>query len=249
MALSVKNTANIETPYLQVFIAGDMGAGKTYLASTFPRPLFIQPQNEQSVLSLKGQGFDYIEITGMRGPLKNGAGGMDSILQEIETTYNKNPDAFPYDTIVLEQFGHYSDFVQRDLTSNTFNMDRQKWGLHLRHFLDIQARLNRLDINRVWTSHTLMEKVGESAASIVHRPNIAGQAAIKIPSSCDIVILNELAVSGTKKNFTSYFAKRNNFPARSRFGHPVSIKNCDYAKLLSYVNGTGAPVIETEEES
>lgn len=235
--LTFANAKNIEAPWLQVFIMGDMGSGKTKLASTFPRPLFLVPKSEQSMLTLKGLDFPYWEIDSMRGPIVNNVGGMLTAIQALETAYSKDPDGFPFDTIVVEQIGHYSNIVQAELTQGTMSMDQQKWGLHLRHFLDIQAKIRRMSLHLVWTSHTKIEKMTDTAT--ISGANISGQASTAIPSSCDIVAYCDVGTGSTRR-FKTHFSRYMGFNARSRLPLPASIENCTFEKMMACIEEGGA---------
>lgn len=241
--ISFLNAKNITAPWIQIFVLGDPGSGKTQLASTFPRPVFLQPKNEQSMLTLQGLDIEYIEIDSMRGPVVNGVGGMLTAVRGLESMYLKDPSAFPFDTIVIEQVGHYGDIIQRELTNGTQQMDQQKWGLFLNHLLEIQAILRNMQVHIVWTSHTKVEKINDTTT--ICGANISGQAATKIPSSCDIIAYCESG-SGVTPRFRTHFRRYNGFNARSRFPLPSQITNCTFNAIAEYLDG--APIVETEEE-
>lgn len=235
--LTFLNAKDIEVPWLHVFLMGDMGSGKTKLASTFPKPVFLVPRNEQSMITLKGLNFPYVEIDSMRGPVVNGVGGMLSALSGLETMYAKDPDKFPFDTIVIEQIGHYGDIVQRELSNQTMQMDQQKWGQFLAHFGDIQAKLRRMQVHVVWTSHTKIEKISDTTS--ICGANISGQTATKIPSSCDIVAYCETG-SGNARKFRTHFQRYMGFNARARFDIPPVIENCTYNDIAQYLSASEA---------
>jgi hypothetical protein len=237
--VSFLNAKNIEAPWLQIFLLGDPGSGKTQLASTFPRPVFLVPKNEQSMLTLKGHDFPYVEIDSMNGPVVNGVGGMLTAVRGLETAYLKNPATFPFDTIIVEQLGHYGDIVQRELSNNTQNMDQQKWGAFLSHLLEIQAVLRRMEVHVVWTSHTKIEKINDKTA--ICGANISGQAATKIPSSCDVIAYCETG-TGNKSRFRTHFQKYLGFNARARFPMPAHVDNCTFDDIAVYA--AGAPIDE-----
>lgn len=234
--LSFLNAKNIEAPWIQIFVMGDPGSGKTQLASTFPRPVFLQPKNEQSMLTLKGGDFPYIEIDSMRGPVVNGCGGMLSAVRGLETLYAKDPNKFQFDTVVIEQVGHYGDIMQRELSAGTMQMDQQKWGLFLSHLLEVQAILRRMQVHVVWTSHTKIEKISDTTS--ICGANISGQAAVKIPSSCDAIAFCE---NGTGKDprFRTHFSRFNGFNARARFAIPAVIENCTFDDIAQYLSLSG----------
>ena len=105
--LSAKNATALIQPWTHWFFYGESGSGKTVNASSFPRPLFLVPQNEGSIATLRGRDIPYYEITDMGSPLQNGVGGMNRALDEVEALYNEAPDQFPFDTTVIENLSHY----------------------------------------------------------------------------------------------------------------------------------------------
>ena len=233
--LTFLNAKNIEAPWVQIFIMGDAGSGKTTLASTFPRPLFLQPKNEQSMLTLKGLDIPYIEIDSMRGPVVNGVGGMLTALQGLADMYAHDVEGFPFDTIVIEQIGHYADIVQRELSNGTMQMDQQKWGQFLSHFTEIQSKLRRMQVHVVWTAHTKIEKVSDTTS--ICGANISGQTATKLPSSCDIIAYCESG-TGNALKYRTHFRRYLGFNARSRFPLPPLIENCTWADISQHLSAS-----------
>jgi hypothetical protein len=236
LVAATKNAVNIEQPWLHWFVYGDSGSGKTTAAASFPRPLFLVPANESSITTLTGMDVPYIEITGQHGPVSNGRGGMEAALQLIEQDYAKDPDNFPYDTIVVESLTHYMDLIQEELTENNAQqMDQRKWGLVATHLRNIQMRLRNLEVHAVFTA---LAKVSENdAGAIVGGPMLSGQSAVKLPSACDIIGYAE-APASKKGKYTIHFRRRGHFFARSRFrGMPASVENFDYPVVQKHLVG------------
>ena len=233
---ATKNALNIEQPWLHWFIYGDSGSGKTTAAASFPRPLFLVPANESSIVTLTGMDVPYIEITGQHGPVSKGRGGMEAALSLVENEYAKDPDNFPYDTIVVESLTHYMDLIQEELTENNAQqMDQRKWGLVATHLRNIQMRLRNLEVHAVFTA---LAKVSENdAGTVIGGPMLSGQSAIKLPSACDIIGYAE-APANKKGKHTIHFRRRGHFFARSRFrGMPASVENFDYPAVQKYLSG------------
>ena len=233
---ATKNAAKLDQPWLHWFFYGDSGSGKTTAAASFPRPLFLVPANESSIVTLSGMDVPYIEITGQHGPVSGGRGGMDAALSLIEKEYKADPDHFPYDTIVVESLTHYQDLVQEELTENNAQqMDQRKWGLLATHFRSIQSRLRNLEVHVVFTA---LAKVAENDAGLlVGGPMLSGQSAVKLPSACDIIGYAE-APASKKGKHTIHFRRRGHFFARSRFrGMPASVDDFDYAQVKEHLIG------------
>ena len=150
MTLSARNAKNIVAPWTHWFLYGDSRSGKTRSCATFPRPVFLVPYNEQSITTLRGMDVAYYEVTGMKGDVTNGSGGLENILLELENEYYRDPNEFPYETVVLESISHYSDLVADELTrGGKVFMDQAKWGQFLSHFRNIQARLRNMEVHAV----------------------------------------------------------------------------------------------------
>jgi hypothetical protein len=242
MGLSFKNAKDIEVPWTRWFFYGDTGAGKTRLASTFPRPCFIIPKNEGSAVTLRGRDIPYYEVTDMSSQVRSGVGGLNRILDEIEKSYTENLDAFPFDTIVLESLTHYSELVVEELSeSGTKSMDQRKWGEVAAHFRNIHARLCNMDVHVVYTSLARIDK--NDAGVVIAGPFIQGAAAIKLPSSCEVVSFCEASKNQRGTVYKAHFKKHGHYPARSRFDAiPDVIENFNYAEVVQYLTKTNQDI-------
>jgi hypothetical protein len=229
-----KNAKDIDTPWTHWFLYGPTGGGKTTAAATFPKPCFLVPQNEQSITTLAGRDVAYFEIVDMdqtRLDLKTGRGSMMHVVDHLIRGYLKDPDNFPFDTLVFESLSHYGDLVQEQLTRGDQKMDQQKWGFFLAHFRTLQARLRALDLHVVFTSlDSLKEEQGGSG--YIGGPLIPGQSAIKLPASCDVIGYCE--EKGGKH--TIHFRTHRNFRARSRFPKlPAKVVNFEFSDVEKYL--------------
>jgi hypothetical protein len=234
--MKVQNTSNIEAPWMHWFIYGDTGSGKTTIASQFPKPLFLVPKNESSMVTLAGQNVDYITLTGMRDPYEDGEGGLNAVMDAIEAEYAANPEQF-YETIVLESLSHFTDLVQEELTQGgSMQMDQQKWGKLASAMRNIQSRLRNLDVHAVFTS---LAKVDQDAAgNAVGSPLIPGQSAYKLPSACDVIAFCEARDLGKKqRKYLMHLKTHKYYPARSRFkALPSCIENFDFDEVAELVS-------------
>jgi len=235
MGLSFKNAKDLQTPWTRWFFYGETGCGKTRLASTFPRPCFIVPKNEGSVVTLRGMDVPYYEATDMSSQVREGVGGMNRILDEIEKSYHADIAKFPFDTIVIESLTHYSELVVEELSeSGTKSMDQRKWGEAAAHFRNIHARLCNLDVHVVYTSLARVDK--NDAGVVIAGPFIQGAASVKLPSSCEVVGYCEATKSQKGTVYRTHFKKHGFFPARTRFdAMPDMVENFDFAEMSQYL--------------
>lgn len=236
--LTVKNTKDIDAPWTHTFLYGDTGAGKTSAAATWPAPLFLVPQHENSQATLTGQDVDYVTITGMNAQAVDGAGGMIQVIREIERSYRKDPEGFPYETIVIESLSHYCDLVQEELTDgNKQMMDQQKWGKVAAHLRNVQVRLRALEVHAVYTA---LAKIDVDAAGVAQGgPLIPGQSGQKVPSACDMIAYMECKEKAQGKSvYRAHFRRRGCYPARTRYNSvPAMIENLTFEKLFATIDG------------
>ena len=244
MTISAKNAQDLTSPWTHWFLYGDSGSGKTTNASTFPRPLFIVPQNESSITTLRGRDIPYYEAIDISSPVVGGVGGMLSILSEIEQAYDAGPDEFPYDTLVIESISHYADLAIEEMTrGGDLQMDQQKWGRFGSHFRNLQTRLRRLDCNVIFTALAKSsdgasdDETGKRVKDVMGMPMIQGQTSIKLPSACDVIgYCEEYRINPKDTRYRIHFRKFKQFPARSRFKRiPPVIEDFAFSKVEPFL--------------
>lgn len=227
------NAQNLVEPWTHWFLYGPSGAGKTTAAATFPKPVFLVPYNESSITTLAGRDIPYFIIVDKdQTPLnlKTGTGSMKAVLDHLIVGYKRNPEAFPFETIVIESISHYGDLVQEQLTVGDQKMDQQKWGFFLAHFRTIQARLRGIDVHVVFTALDKLEKT--ESGGYVGGPLVPGQTAQKLPSACDVIGYCE----ETAGRYQIHFRRHKHFPARSRFGRlPPKVVDFKFDEIEQYL--------------
>lgn len=235
MALSFKNAKDIGIPWTAWFLYGPSGSGKTMAASTFPKPVFIVPKTENSIVTLRGLDFPYYEVIDLKGKLVNGRGGMIAILDELIKEYKADPNSFPFETIVIESVSHYSDLVIEDMTSGgKVAMDQQKWGLFTSHFRNIHTRLRDLEVHVVYTALAGLEE--KKDGTVIGGPLMSGASKLKLPSACDGIGFCETTGTGERAEYRTYFRKHKHFEARTRFRHiPEVLTPFNFADVEKYI--------------
>lgn len=177
------NAKDMKSPWTRWFIYGDTGTGKTSAASTFPRPLFLIPEIENSIATLSGLNFPYIIIKDWSSPFNEslGTSGMNAILQRIEMEYNKDPNAFPYDTIIPDGVTHLAELICDELTQGSkVSMDQQKYGKLTAYFRNMHARLSRLQLHTVYCALAHTDEAQKGSAYL------SKKASMILPASCEV---------------------------------------------------------------
>lgn len=243
----IKNAKNITNPRVHVFLYGSSGSGKTTAASKFPNPLFLVPANEQSIVTLRGSDFNYIEIGSQRAKGKKCWTEMEDILDELLTVQKtQGPEALPCETVVVESLSHYIDMMIEDMTNGgDVDMTFKHWGLigtHLRH---VQDMLRQLDVHAVFTA---LAKANTSAAGdvVAGGPMLTGASAEKLPSACDVIGYCEMR-PGKPPIYNTHFQKHGIYAARTRFKEmPASVQNFSWEHIEPYLTKPNAPPVKTQ---
>ena len=209
-------------------------SGKTTSAATFPDPMFLVPKIENSQLTLKGLDFPFIEITDLDSPLVDGRGGMNKVMDELRTLYNKDPNEFPYQTIVIESVSHYSDLVVEALTNGGKNaMDQLRWGLFTSHFRHLHTMLRDMQVHVVYTALATIEEKGNTA---VGGPLLSGASKVKLPAACDVIGYCEAITGKNVQQYKIHFQNKPPYEARTRFKKlPGVVENFNFAEIEQYL--------------
>lgn len=216
--LGAKNAADLAGGVWSTwFFYGDSGSAKTTLASSFPRPIFIVPNTENSIETLRGFEFPYFTCTSAKtaesDPLVNGAGSMDAIVSHLEMVYKSDPNNCPFDTVVSESISHYQDYLIQDLSKEgQLIMDQSKWGLFANRLMAMHVRLKSMEVHVVYTALAKLEKVDDK--TLHGGPLISGAPATKLPAACTTVGYCETYAGDTRR---VHFKKHMHWHARSRF--------------------------------
>jgi hypothetical protein len=244
MTLTIKNAANLTTPWVAFFLYGPTGSSKTFSAASFPAPFFILPSNEGSVLTLQGMDIPYVELDN-RNDMNDALAYLEAGHAKMQMLMAQGREeeanlAFPYQTVVVESLSHYCDLIIEDLSQRGVKqMDHQQWGKLTSHLRGIHSRLRALDVHIVYTS---LDKVDDQG---VGQPLMVGQMALKMPSGCDYIGYCE-AVSTMKDKPVQYrihFRQYGKFPARARqspmnvekYGaFPAIVDNFRFDKIKKY---------------
>lgn len=230
-----KNTENLTAPWIAQFWYSPSGAGKTTAAATFPRPLFLVPQNENSTTTLMGQKKDYIDITSMDGPFNKdaGNGGMIKTLEAIHQWYKRDPTNFPWDTIIIESLSHYQEMAMPDL--ETRSKGQQLWGLWANHLRWMHNTLRSMEVYTIYTS-LADTKGGEEGSVQVGAPMLSGKmGSFKLPAACDILAYFEV-VGGKSPIYRTHLQKHKCYEARCRIpGMPKEFENLTFEKMEPFL--------------
>lgn len=149
-----------------ITIYGRPSTGKTYLAGTFPKPLFISYSDNglSTVKNIKGQ---YIEFEGsFEEHLK--------MLDELDSLEG-------YHTYVFDTFGVYIDSLQKDVLGDKKQMTQQMWSLLISQVKILLDKIKSLSRNRfvVVTFHENTETIEGYEEELVPSVGVFASPAVK----------------------------------------------------------------------
>lgn len=234
MALTFQNAGAMKSPYTHWFFYGDTGAGKTFAAGTFPRPLMLVPTQERSHITLMGrEDVDFVLIANTVD-MEEALNGIEARYAEAkrywrkaeaaeagsaeqEELYAKGDERFPWQTIVIESVTHYCDLMQEEITQGgKKDMGWGGWGQVGSHLRNLQNRLRELPTYVVFTALEERSYHPETRKLISGGPMFPGKMRYKLPSACDAIVHFERKSGKPNDIFRAHFRKQGVFAARVR---------------------------------
>lgn len=204
------NTSNV-VPKARVALVGPTRGGKTEICSTFPRPAFIFPRNEDSKTTLAGKNILYKEWATVDQ--------LNAILDELEAWGRSGDIHQMCDTICMESLSHGSDIIKAWATPRGVkgDLDEVVWNKYNAVFTRIRDVLWALPVHVVVT---MLDKVKTDKRGNVidHGPRIYGQSGDTLISSCSIVAYceQEPAAPNQPPQWSAYVQRYGAFPAGTR---------------------------------
>ena len=167
-SIQINTSGSNEYPnYLRILVAGQPGVGKTFFASKFPNPLWINAGCGISTLARIGD-IPYINVSNemdlfaVKQLLDRDSKGRESLIGR------------PVDTLVVDTVDELQRLllVERLKNEKRSETKMEDWGWLNSRFHAIFAGLVQLPVNVVFVSHTKDVNVGDDT---IFKPALAGQ--------------------------------------------------------------------------
>jgi hypothetical protein len=203
---------------------GPSGAGKTELAATFPRPLFLSDGVErgwETIRHMPKEKFydpNYTPQVIRIKALKD----MREAVAQAKTDYA----AKKFDTLVIDSLTFYGDLF---LDANKEVTDKRSvYGALLTHIRSLMIEVHRIGCGVVWLALDKIEDNGIGGIAI------AGQSAIKMPAACMYVFHQGVTYGkgDTAPVYTTYTRAHGPFLCKTRDRSvPPTIEDATYKKI------------------
>ena len=220
------DTAAMTPLWTRLWVYGGPGSGKTICASQFPSPFFLLVHNENSEVALRGMQIRFVKV----GVPQQGsrADTIVAVRKDIEELLNYMLVARDQgtlhsqfgQTLVVDNMSHLNDLVVTEIASMKLGandkpgvMEKQKWGLLRNFYMHMRDVLWQLPMHIVFVSHASVQKDALNNVTSAG-PQVQGQGAELVPSSCDALGYCEQDPQG--RRFV-HFSKQGVYPARHRY--------------------------------
>lgn len=181
--MSVRDIYSLdETRTIKLLILGPPGAGKTLLASTFPKPLYVDMEGR--LLSIRDRDCRRTRVTSLEK------------LEEVKAALDQRREVRerllgPVGTVVLDTVDELARIIikERLVAEKVEAMRQQDWGYLGDTLRDILRGFRNLaDLHVVFNCHLKMVTDEDSGRSWM-RPDIQGSVGNEIPAYTDEVLL------------------------------------------------------------
>ena len=222
--------------FIRMLLYSETGGGKTKLASTFPKPFFIDTDKG-------GKTLKKLKVPNIK--LKRGNKTFNEIMDILGKIKRKEvPFDFPIETVVLDSITTLADFLIVDILKypkipNTVSreptMCKPEWDDYTLLTAELKAivkYLQDMEINVVATCGVKLEK-DEIRGTFVGLPDIIGSFRNAVGYEFDELYYMEVKTKTTGVEYITHFQKHGYFSAKSRDGKKGFMINADYDKLFN----------------
>lgn len=199
MALQIQSTNEIDSQKINCVIYGLSGAGKTSLAKTLAgyKPLIISA--EGGLLSIRGSGIDFLDLTRDGTALVPRDKRADRIREVYQ--YLLTPEAREkYDTIVIDSLTEIGQCVQESVKKEFPNANQAlpMWGEYGNRMRDLVKAFRDLPgFNVVFISLSKISK--DENGRRFSEFDIAGSISDKLPGFLDLVLYLRVNTDGLRE--------------------------------------------------
>jgi hypothetical protein len=195
--IKIHNTREMPPKPLHCFVYGPPRTGKTSLAASFPKPIFLSVGTEGGDATLRFYDVHSILIRSKQD------------MKEAVDYIRAGAKNYGWRTVVIDSVTFYSDLIVQEITGGGERPMRQPdWGildLHLQKWL--LPSLHELPLHVVWIAleQALRGKDGEVRGI---EPMLYGKTAAKLPAACDLIVRTDVIQQRVDGNIQNAYVMR-----------------------------------------
>lgn len=218
--MEIKNTKDLKgKPKVNMLLYGAPGTGKTTIAGTFPKPLYLNI--EAGVNTLIDAGVDYVDI---------------EVWEDIKEVYNLLVSKeLKHESVIIDSVTELMKKRKLELQGKRESMRIQDWGLLVNEIEEMMRRFRDLPQHAVFI---FAENEVNTDEGVLKRPSVSGKS---LPTTAagfvDLVGYTKVSKDKTIQ-FLTQFTPDGSVYAKSRFPNiKGDIENTSFKLLTDLMKG------------
>ncbi len=230
------SASEARTDRVNVMAYGPPGCGKTFFATTFPKPLFIDTENGLITARARITKGEIDDFPGVQ------TSDYTTVLEIISSPEYRIPELFKDskwegyvpETLVIDTISTLEGHIFDDIMASAGKIAQPQWNQLKRKMMALARMSWSSDLNVVMLAHDQSGRVGSTDMGPKDPgPLLTGTLVKQFPAQIDIFLrMEQLTQPGGIKEFVAHTVNCDGMPARTQgVSLPALIENVSYATI------------------